>query len=89
MMRFVDLARTALDHLWLHFTDMGGYADPADLQVIVKGDGCFLEDSNGRRYLDALAGLFCVNVGPEEFEFIASTLGAVLEEAGERMEVTA
>ncbi|MEA2362224.1 MAG: hypothetical protein QOD71_1369 [Thermoleophilaceae bacterium] len=63
MMRFVDLARTALDHLWLHFTDMGGYADPADLQVIVKGDGCFLEDSNGRRYLDALAGLFCVNVG--------------------------
>jgi adenosylmethionine-8-amino-7-oxononanoate aminotransferase len=52
-----------LDHLWLHFTEMGGYADPADLQVIVSGDGCFLEDSNGRRYLDALAGLFCVNIG--------------------------
>jgi adenosylmethionine-8-amino-7-oxononanoate aminotransferase len=58
-----ELARTALDHLWLHFTDMGAYADPADLQVIVKGDGCYLEDSGGRRYLDALAGLFCVNVG--------------------------
>ena len=42
---------------------MGGYDDPADLQVIVKGDGCYLEDSNGRRYLDALAGLFCVNIG--------------------------
>jgi adenosylmethionine-8-amino-7-oxononanoate aminotransferase len=52
-----------LDHLWLHFTEMGGYADPADLQVIVRGDGCYLEDSRGRRYLDALAGLFCVNVG--------------------------
>ena len=52
-----------LDHLWLHFTEMGGYSDPADLQVIVKGDGCYLEDSKGRRYLDALAGLFCVNVG--------------------------
>ncbi|MEA2376756.1 MAG: hypothetical protein QOD13_663 [Thermoleophilaceae bacterium] len=59
----LELQRTALDHLWLHFTDMGGYADPADLQVIVKGDGCYLEDSNGRRYLDALAGLFCVNIG--------------------------
>ena len=58
-----DLARTALDHLWLHFTEMGGYADPADLQVIVKGDGCYLEDADGRRYLDALAGLFCVNIG--------------------------
>jgi adenosylmethionine-8-amino-7-oxononanoate aminotransferase len=58
-----DLARTALDHLWLHFTDMGGYEDPADLQVIVKGDGCYLEDLAGNRYLDALAGLFCVNIG--------------------------
>jgi adenosylmethionine-8-amino-7-oxononanoate aminotransferase len=59
----LELQRTALDHLWLHFTDMGGYADPADLQVIARGDGCYLEDSNGRRYLDALAGLFCVNIG--------------------------
>src|SRR5512133_2209235 len=56
-------ASAALDHLWLHFTEMGGYDDPADLQVIVRGDGCYLEDSNGRRYLDALAGLFCVNIG--------------------------
>ena len=56
-------ASGALDHLWLHFTEMGGYDDPDDLQVIVKGDGCYLEDSKGRRYLDALAGLFCVNVG--------------------------
>ena len=57
------LQRTALDHLWLHFTEMGGYADPSELQVIVKGDGCYLEDTEGRRYLDALAGLFCVNIG--------------------------
>jgi adenosylmethionine-8-amino-7-oxononanoate aminotransferase len=111
----------ALDHLWLHFTQMGGYADPADLQVIVKGEGCYLEDADGRRYLDALAecdellrgfvspelfkrGLLCraddrgdpvvqisppLVAGPEEFEFIASTLAAVLEEAGERMQVAA
>jgi adenosylmethionine-8-amino-7-oxononanoate aminotransferase len=59
----LDLGQTALDHLWLHFTDMGGYKDPADLQVIVKGDGCYLEDAAGNRYLDALAGLFCVNIG--------------------------
>ena len=57
------LQRSALDHLWLHFTQMGGYADPEQLQVIVRGDGCYLEDSNGKRYLDALAGLFCVNIG--------------------------
>ncbi len=58
-----SLQQTALDHLWLHFTQMGGYSDPSELQVIVSGDGCYLEDSNGKRYLDALAGLFCVNIG--------------------------
>ena len=57
------LQRTALDHLWLHFTDMGSYDDPEDLQVIVRGDGCYLEDAAGKRYLDGLSGLFCVNIG--------------------------
>lgn len=57
------LHQTAADHLWLHFTQMGDYADPANLQVIVSGDGCYVTDSEGKRYLDALAGLFCVNIG--------------------------
>ena len=57
-----ELQKAARDHLWLHFTRMGGYAD-AEVPVIVRGDGCYLEDSNGKRYLDALAGLFCVNIG--------------------------
>jgi adenosylmethionine-8-amino-7-oxononanoate aminotransferase len=35
----------------------------ADVPIIVRGDGCYLEDSNGKRYLDALAGLFSVNIG--------------------------
>jgi adenosylmethionine-8-amino-7-oxononanoate aminotransferase len=46
----------------MHFTRMGGY-DVADVPIIVRGDGCYLEDSNGKRYLDALAGLFSVNIG--------------------------
>jgi adenosylmethionine-8-amino-7-oxononanoate aminotransferase len=49
-----------LEHLWLHFTQMG---DPDEVATIVRGDGCYVEDTNGKRYLDALAGLFCVNVG--------------------------
>jgi adenosylmethionine-8-amino-7-oxononanoate aminotransferase len=54
-----ELQRAARDHLWLHFTRMGGDDPP----IIVRGDGCYLEDSKGNRYLDALAGLFCVNLG--------------------------
>src|SRR4051794_25972867 len=42
---------------------MGRYQAGEELQVIVRGDGCYLEDAAGRRYLDALAGLFCVNIG--------------------------
>jgi adenosylmethionine-8-amino-7-oxononanoate aminotransferase len=54
-----QLQRAARDHLWLHFTRMGGSEPP----IIVRGEGCYLEDSNGKRYLDALAGLFAVQVG--------------------------
>ena len=58
----LDLQRAARDHLWLHFTRMGAY-ERADVPIIVRGDGCYLEDINGKRYLDALAGLFSVNIG--------------------------
>jgi adenosylmethionine-8-amino-7-oxononanoate aminotransferase len=46
----------------MHFTRMGGF-DVDDVPIIVRGDGCYLEDANGKRYLDALAGLFSVNIG--------------------------
>ena len=58
----IDLQKAARDHLWLHFTRMGGYQD-VDVPIIVRGDGCYLEDSKGKRYLDALAGLFAVQIG--------------------------
>jgi adenosylmethionine-8-amino-7-oxononanoate aminotransferase len=57
-----DLQQLAKEHLWMHFTRMGGYRD-GDVPIIVRGDGCYLEDVNGKRYLDALAGLFSVNIG--------------------------
>jgi adenosylmethionine-8-amino-7-oxononanoate aminotransferase len=53
---FRDINR---DHLWLHFTRMGGYTPP----VIVSGEGCYLVDDRGVRYLDGLAGLFAVQIG--------------------------
>jgi adenosylmethionine-8-amino-7-oxononanoate aminotransferase len=55
-------SKLAKEHLWMHFTRMGEYAQ-SDVPIIVRGDGCHLEDANGKRYLDALAGLFSVNIG--------------------------
>ena len=41
---------------------MAGYRE-SEVPIIVRGDGCYLEDVHGKRYLDALAGLFAVNIG--------------------------
>lgn len=37
---------------------------------IVSAQGCFVFDAEGRRYLDAMAGLFCVNVGYGRSEIV-------------------
>ena len=39
-------------------------------QIIVSGSGVFVEDARGRRLLDGLAGLWCVNVGYGRSEII-------------------
>src|SRR4051794_19298238 len=57
-----QMQELAKRHLWMHFTRMGTYADH-ELPVIVKGDGCYVWDENGKRYLDGLSALFCVNAG--------------------------
>jgi adenosylmethionine-8-amino-7-oxononanoate aminotransferase len=46
----------------MHFTRHGAYAD-ADVPVMVKGEGAYLYDSQGKRYLDGLAGLFVSQLG--------------------------
>ena len=62
MSRSLDWQQAARDHLWLHFTRMGAYGQ-GEVPIIVRGEGCYLEDANGKRYLDALAGLFAVQIG--------------------------
>ncbi|MGZ8706782.1 MAG: aspartate aminotransferase family protein [Gaiellaceae bacterium] len=75
----LDLQRAARDHLWLHFTRMSGYQG-GEVPIIVRGDGCYLEDSNGKRYLDALAGLFSVNIGYGFGEEIGEAAAAQMRE---------
>ncbi len=58
-----DLAATARDHLWLHFSRHSTYESGGSVPVIVRGDGPYIWDDQGRRYLDALSGLFTVQVG--------------------------
>jgi adenosylmethionine-8-amino-7-oxononanoate aminotransferase len=57
------LQQAAAEHLWLHFSRMGAYQQDEEIPIIVRGEGCYLEDTRGRRYLDGLAGLFAVQIG--------------------------
>ncbi|HEY3870609.1 MAG TPA: aspartate aminotransferase family protein [Actinocrinis sp.] len=57
-----DQSSTAYDHLWMHFTRMSSYRE-APVPTIVRGEGTYIYDTNGRRYLDGLSGLFVVQAG--------------------------
>jgi adenosylmethionine-8-amino-7-oxononanoate aminotransferase len=57
---YADAAR---DHLWMHFTRHSTYENGGQVPVIVRGEGAYIYDDRGRRYLDGLAGLFVVQVG--------------------------
>jgi adenosylmethionine-8-amino-7-oxononanoate aminotransferase len=57
-----SLAVSARDHLWMHFTRMSTYAT-SNVPVIVRGEGPYIYDDKGKRYLDGLAGLFVVQAG--------------------------
>jgi adenosylmethionine-8-amino-7-oxononanoate aminotransferase len=57
-----ELQKLARQHLWMHFTRMAAYEDH-EMPIIVRGDGCYVYDERGKRYLDGLSALFCVNAG--------------------------
>jgi adenosylmethionine-8-amino-7-oxononanoate aminotransferase len=56
------LQELAKRHLWMHFTRMGAYED-GEVPIIVRGEGPYVWDEHGNRYLDGLSGLFCSNAG--------------------------
>jgi adenosylmethionine-8-amino-7-oxononanoate aminotransferase len=57
------LQRDARRHLWMHFTRMGSYDEHHAVPIIARGEGCYVFDEHGKRYLDGLSALYCVNIG--------------------------
>ena len=57
-----ELQRAARRHLWMHFTRLSSY-ESQEIPIIVRGDGAYVFDAHGKRYLDGLSGLFTVQVG--------------------------
>ncbi len=76
--RYARLQAAGRDHLWMHFTRMSTYQNH-DIPVIVRGEGAYVYDAQGRRYLDALAGLFVSQLGHGRTDLVE----AAAKQAGE------
>ena len=50
-----DLDDLAQRHLWGHFSVLGRSVD--GMRIMERGEGCYVWDTEGRRYLDAGASL--------------------------------
>jgi adenosylmethionine-8-amino-7-oxononanoate aminotransferase len=54
----------ALEHVWFHVTPPKALQAPLGVTVFDRGEGCYLFDENGTRYLDGLSGgAFVTNIG--------------------------
>jgi adenosylmethionine-8-amino-7-oxononanoate aminotransferase len=58
-----DWAKRASQHLWVQNKQRAKLEDPGELPVLDRGDGVYLWDVEGRRYIDGLAGLWVTAVG--------------------------
>jgi adenosylmethionine-8-amino-7-oxononanoate aminotransferase len=57
-----DALRLAEQHLWGHFTPLSAWRDQRP-PVIVSGEGAWVRDHRGRRYLDAFSAQFVAQLG--------------------------
>jgi len=57
------LQASARRHLWMHFSRMGGYDSRHEIPIIARGEGAYVWDEHGNKYLDGLSALFCCNAG--------------------------
>ena len=57
------LQQKAKDHLWMHFARQSVLESGQGVPIITKGSGHHIWDSNGKKYIDGLSGLFVVNAG--------------------------
>lgn len=76
-----SLRESASRHLWRAYVDMT-IAEDEPLPIFVRGEGSYLEDIEGRRFLDGLSNLMCVNLGYSYGAEMAEAAVAQLSELG-------
>ena len=57
------LAEKARRHMWLHFSRMGVYSEDKEIPIMVRGEGAYIWDQRGKKYLDGISSLFTSQLG--------------------------
>ncbi len=58
-----DYIDRGLEHLWIHTQQVDDLKGDDEYVVVDSGEGIYLTDIKGRRYIDAMSGLWVVAVG--------------------------
>jgi adenosylmethionine-8-amino-7-oxononanoate aminotransferase len=66
-------------HLWLHFSRMGAYDENHEIPIISRGEGPYVYDEHGKRFLDGLSALFCCNAGHGRAEYAEAAAAQIRE----------
>jgi adenosylmethionine-8-amino-7-oxononanoate aminotransferase len=70
-----QLQQSAREHLLLHFTrHHSALAGGHELLVLERGEGPYVFDTRGQRYIDALSSLFCCQIGYSYGEEMVSAI---------------
>ena len=74
-----ELQELAHRHLLLHFARNGAFGPQGNrLLVLERGEGPYVFDTDGKRYLDGLSSLFCCQLGYSFGEEMAAVAGEQL-----------
>jgi adenosylmethionine-8-amino-7-oxononanoate aminotransferase len=75
------LQQTFAENVWLHFFQMGHSSSTSarPTTILVRGEGSRVWDQDGNAYIDALAGLFCVNAGYGRREIVDAVAAQLMD----------
>ena len=58
-----ELKDMALNYFWPHSQQVADFEKEDGLHVMADGEGCWVEDTEGRKYIDVLSGMWLKNIG--------------------------
>ena len=72
-----QLVQWGLEHFWMQNHQMADLVAPGGYSIMTRGEGNYVYDIQGRKYIDGMAGLFLKNIGhrwPEIAEAVSEQM---------------